>query len=158
LLRTLGVVKLHAPTAWTTTRNSHLFLDGVRPGFLTEWLSSRHRVSEGLFLGLCLRPVHVLNPLGGALHRPLTEARGLTGATALKAGPAPILGSLDQTRTKRIPLDVTAYPKKVSIVADRNGLEPTLIDCSLSIEIAQRLPSPCMGGRQPMHESREGAV
>jgi hypothetical protein len=78
--------------------------------------------------------------------------------TAPEAGPAPILGSLDQTGSKRIPLDVTAYPKEVSIVADWNRLEPTLIDCSLSIEIAPRLPSPGMGGREPMHESREGAI
>ena len=44
------------------------------------------------------------------------------------------------------------------IVADRNRLEPPLIDCSLSLEPTMYLPSSGMGGGEPVHETRERSI
>ena len=52
------------------------------------------------------------------------------GRRTVKTRPWPILGSLDQSRTKRIPFDVPQYHSEVSILLDGKGLEPALPDVS----------------------------
>ena len=48
---------------------------------------------------------------------------------------------INKTGTERVSLDIPAHPEKVGVMTDRNGFEPSLIDCPLSIEFANRLPS-----------------
>src|SRR5271157_3594553 len=73
------------------------------------------------------------------LHPAVTPWRGAgiqvdqgrsTGRRTVKAGPWPMLGSLDQSRTQRIPLDVPQHHSEVVILLDGKGLEPALPDVS----------------------------
>jgi len=43
------------------------------------------------------------------------------GRRTVEAGPRPILGSLDQSRTKRIPLDVPQHQPEVVMLLDGEG-------------------------------------
>jgi len=44
------------------------------------------------------------------------------------------------------------------IVANRDRLEPPLVNCSLSLEPTMYLPSSGVGGREPVHEARERSI
>ena len=44
------------------------------------------------------------------------------------------------------------------IVANRDRLEPPLVDCSLSLEPTMYLQSSGVGGREPVHEARERSI
>src|SRR5271157_431216 len=68
------------------------------------------------------------------LHPAVTPWRGAgiqvdqgrsTGRRTVKAGPWPMLGSLDQSRTQRFPLDVTQHHSEVVILLDGKGLDPS---------------------------------
>ena len=76
-------------------------------------------------------------------------------------GPWPILGSLDHSRTKRIPLDVPQHHWEVVILLDGEGLEPALPDVSTGMvmplvgrtwvvksQCIQRLRSPSLAGQR----------
>ena len=70
----------------------------------------------------------------------------------------PVFRMINKTGTERVSLDIPTDPEKVGVMANRNGFEPSLIDCPLSIEFANRLPSSGMSGREPMHEAGERSV
>jgi hypothetical protein len=104
------------------------------------------------------------------LHPAVTSWRGAgiqadqgrsTGRRTVKTGPWPILGSLDQSRTKRIPLDVPQHHPEVVILLDGKGLEPALPDVSTGMvmplvapdmgcqdQCIQRLRSPSLAGQR----------
>ena len=71
-------------------------------------------------------------------------SKGLTTASLL-------LG--DESRTQWIPFDIPTHPQEVVIVANRDRLEPPLVNCSLSLEPTMYLPSSGVGGREPVHEA-----
>src|SRR5208337_2334605 len=56
------------------------------------------------------------------------DQRRSAGRRTVKTGPWPILGSLDQSRTKRIPLDVPQHQSEVVNLLNGKGLESALPD------------------------------
>ena len=71
------------------------------------------------------------------------------GRRTVKTGPWPILGSLDQSRTKRIPFDVPQYHSEVVILLDREGFESALPD--MPAGMVMFLVPTDMGRQQPVN-------
>jgi hypothetical protein len=73
-------------------------------------------------------------------------------SAAPQAGPTPLFSSGDQSSTKGISFDIAADSKQVLVILDRNGMVAILIDRSCAARSVERVPTHCMGARQPMHE------
>jgi hypothetical protein len=161
-LRTLDAAKrpeTRMSSARASRENPQPPFDHLTPGVITEGFSARQRLPDGVLFVLCLRLVDVRDPINGSWNRPFTEERCLAAfLPPREAGPSPVFRMLDETRSKRIALDVSTDPEKVSVVADGNRFETSLIDCSLSIELADRLPSSRVRSREPVHEAGERSV
>jgi len=112
-----------------------------------------------LYLRVRLRRVHVSSPACWPSHRPRREVGRLSvGLAARQARPRPLLCPPHEARPQGISLHVATHPQEMPIVAYRNGLEPSLVDCSLPIEAADRLPSSGVRGGEPVHEARQVTV
>lgn len=77
---------------------------------------------------LSLRLIDMLDPVAGRIGWPIGKPDGGAWSEAVpQARPSPIVGSTDQARAKRIPLDVSADREKMLVVGDGEGLETALV-------------------------------
>ena len=72
-----------------------------------------------------------------------------------KTRPRPLLSSLHQTGSERIPLDITANPEEMMVGRDGEGLEAPLIYVSGAGRSAPGVPTFAVGYSQPEHEGRQ---
>jgi hypothetical protein len=75
-----------------------------------------------------------------------------------ETGPTPILRSFDQAGPNGISLDIPTHPQKMTVAANWNRLEPSLIDCAQPREAAFVLPPSGVRSFEPVHEARERAI
>ena len=159
MLRTFDEHSLRPSPSDTSTHDSQSLFDVLTPLVIAEGFTSRHRLPEGRLFSLSLGLVHLRRPVHRETHGPPSQTRLIALFLPFReAGPWPVFRASDETSTKRVSLDVATYPKEVPVIADGNSLEASLIDCSLSIKLAQRLPSSSMRGGEPMHETRKRSV
>ena len=128
------------PRGWRLF-GSRLYRDGLqaqllrgrqRPDLVSERAVTTDGFPDPSDLSRNHRRIDRLHPAVTPWRGPGIQAdRGRNaGRRTVKTGPWPILGSLDQSRTKRIPLDVPQHHSEVVILLDGKGLEPALPDVS----------------------------
>ena len=145
-------------STWSTRCGPQYFLDPSFPVLIAERRPVSHGAPERLQFGVCLRRVDQRQPIRWPRDRPVREPLWSLILFILQARPGPILRSFDQAGPYRVSLDVSADPEKMTIGADRNPVESPLIDCSESGLTVSVLPSPGVGGFEPVHEPGHRAV
>ena len=80
----------------------------------------------------------------------------LAASPQSRARPAPVLHSLHQTRTQRVPFNITQDGQEVVALLDRKGPKTALVHVSAAVVVLMITAD--MGGKQPAHVIAQVAV
>src|SRR5271157_1464822 len=147
------------PRGWRLF-GSRLYRDGLqaqllrgrqRPDLVSERAVTTDGFPDPSDLSRNHRRIDRLHPAVTPWRGPGVQAdRGPNaGRRTVKTGPWPILGSLDQSRTKRIPLDVPQHQSEVVNLLNGKGLESALPD--MPAGMVMFLVPTDMGRQQPVN-------
>jgi hypothetical protein len=126
----------------------------ANPGLRAQRAVSADRRANRLTLGLRHRRVHRLDPSRTSWCGPWVQ-QGLFTARA-QTRPRPLLGTLRQRRTQRIPLDVSQHNPKVFILLDWECFEASLPDVARAVIMSEIAAG--MSGEQPVHPAAQVAI
>jgi len=138
--------------------NAQTVRRGSPPFRPAEQNASTRRGIQSDQLSLGVRLIDVLDPVAGRNGLPIGKSDEAAWSDALQARPTQVLGSTDQARAERIPLDISADRQKIVVIGDREGLElPRGERAGIQGTIGV-VPPHHMDHRQPVHEDPDISI
>jgi len=75
-----------------------------------------------------------------------------------EAGPAPILGALDEVGAQGVAFDIAGHHQKMPVILHGKALVGSLVEVAAAFRVAMGVPAAHMSDREPVHEGRKLAI